>query len=237
MGIWPHYSTASDLVILRGNEDYPPDEMHVNSELTGFHIELIQNAAKLIPLTVKFESVPWKRAIQMLKNGEGDALSYISKNAEREKYAFFLDDNILTESHYHFLINHKRKEELHFSGSIEDLAQYTVGIQRGYAYSDEFQQAQYINKVTFNSVKQMTSLITANRIDFAILTIEEYSAQKDNDNFKDIAILSPALVINSSYLAFSKTKKNTYVSELFAKAMKTYKASKDFQRLKNKYNK
>jgi polar amino acid transport system substrate-binding protein len=238
LALRPHYSMASELLILRGNENYPPDEMHVDGVLTGFHIELIQNAAQLIPLTIKFESIPWRRAIQMLKNGEGDALSYVSKNPEREKYAFFLDDNILTESHYHLLINSQRKEEIHYSGAIKDLAKYTVGIQRGYAYSEEFDQTDAINKVVINSVKQMTSLIKANRIDLAILTREEYLAQQANTDFKNISILSPALASNASYLAFSKANtKNIFISKLFAKAMKKYKASEDFQLLKNKYNK
>jgi ABC-type amino acid transport substrate-binding protein len=87
LALRPHYSMAAELLILRGNENYPPDEMHVDGVLTVFHIELIQNAAQLIPLTIKFESIPWRRAIQMLKNGEGDALSYASKNPAREKYA------------------------------------------------------------------------------------------------------------------------------------------------------
>jgi polar amino acid transport system substrate-binding protein len=98
-------SNASELTILRRNEDYPPDEMHIDGKLTGFHIELIQNAAKSIPLTVKFESVPWKRAIQMLKFGKADALSYVSRNSSRENYAIFIDHNILTESYYHFIMS------------------------------------------------------------------------------------------------------------------------------------
>ncbi|MEH6447426.1 MAG: transporter substrate-binding domain-containing protein [Oleispira sp.] len=230
-------SNASELTILRGNEDYPPDEMHIDGKLTGFHIELIQNAAKSIPLTVKFESVPWKRAIQMLKFGKADALSYVSRNSSRENYAIFLNDNILTESHYHFIINSQRKEKISYQGKLKDLSPYRIGVQRGYAYTEEFNQASFIHKTIFNSVIQMTSLIRSNRIDLAILTKAEYIAQKDDIIFNQIEILSPAAFSNISYLAFSKIKNINKTAELFAKAMKDYKASDNYKTLKNKYNK
>ncbi len=237
LALWPHHLLAEDLVILRGNEDYPPDEMHVDGKLTGFHIELIENAAKLIPLTVKFESIPWKRAIQMLNDGDGDALTYISKNPEREKHAIFLDANILTESHYHFIINNRRKSDILDNGKLKPLSQYTIGVQRGYDYSKEFQFLTFKNKIIFNSVKQMLALLNANRIDIAILTMAEYTAQKESIYFKYVDIIQPAFTSNASYLAFSIKSKNRNAPQLFAKAMTRYKASEAFQILKDKYNK
>ena len=231
------YSAASELVILRGDEDYPPDEMHINGELTGFHIELIKNAASLISLPIRFESIPWKRAVQMLENGKGDALTYVSKNADRERYALFLNDNILSESHYHLVINSHRKNEIQYDGNIKGLIQYTIGVQRGYVYSEEINQSTFDNKIIFNTVDQMISLLSANRVDFAILTMAEYQAQKDTNNFKNITILSPELTSSASYIAFSKAKNTHKTAELFAKAMKDYKASEEYLALRLKYNK
>ena len=228
---------ASELTVLRGNEDYPPDEMHIDGKLTGFHIELIQNTADSISLPVKFESIPWKRAIQMLKNGERDALSYVSKNAAREKYALFLTDNILSETDYHFVINKSRNAEIIFNGNPKDLSSYTIGIQRGYVYSEEFDASIFKNTVYFNSVKQMTSLISTNRIDLGILASEEYRSQKDHEKFKDIKVLSPAFTTASSYLAFSNKNNINKKAEIFANAMRAYKKTDAYQALKRKYNK
>jgi polar amino acid transport system substrate-binding protein len=230
-------SNASELTILRGNEDYPPDEMHINGKLTGFHIELIQNVAKSIHLNIRFESIPWKRAIQMLKNGEGDALSYASKNASREEFAIFLDDNILTESHYHLIMNSKGNKEILDDVKRKDFSLYTIGIQRGYAYSNSFNEIIFKDKTIFNSVHQMISLIKANRIDLSILTMAEYQAQKESLEFTNIDIISPPLISSASYLAFSKKSKNLKIAKIFSKAMKVYKSSDDYIILKNKYNK
>jgi polar amino acid transport system substrate-binding protein len=231
----PYYSAASDLIILRGDEDYPPDEMHINGVLTGFNIELIQNVASSISLSVKFESYPWKRAIKVFKDGEADAITYFSKNSDREQYALFLKGNILKESHYHFIANSQRKDKISYQGELKDLLQYSIGMQRGYAYNKELNQAQFKSKSVLNSVYQMTSLIKANRIDLAVLTSGEYEAQKNTEIFNNIEMLSPAIFSNVSYLAFSKTKNTNSNAEKFAKAMIIFKASKAYQALKNKY--
>lgn len=233
----PYYTAASDLIILRGDEDYPPDEMHINGVLTGFNIELIQNVAKSISLSVKFESYPWKRAVKVFKDGEADAITYFSENSAREQFALFLKGNILTKSHYHFIANNQRKDKIIYNGELKELSQYTVGIQRGYAYSEELNQAQFKSKIVLNSVYQMTSLIKANRIDLAVLTSSEYAAQKDTESFKNIEILSPAIFSDISYLAFSKIRNSNNKAENFAKAMEEFKVSKAYQALKKKYNK
>ena len=235
--IIPYYTAASDLIILRGDEDYPPDEMHINGVLTGFNIELIQSVANSISISVEFESYPWKRAVKVFKDGEGDAITYFSKNSARERYALFLKGNILSESHYHFITNSKRKDKISFQGELKDLSQYTLGMQRGYAYNEELNQAQFKSKILLNSVYQMTSLIRAKRIDLAVLTSVEYKAQKGTEGFSNIEILSPAIFSDTSYLAFSKIRNTNNNAEKFAKAMERFKLSKDYQILKSKYNK
>ena len=140
-------SSAEDLIILRGNIDYPPDEMHIDGLLTGFNIELIQLVAASIPLSIEFQSFPWKRAVNMLKNGEGDAISYLSKTPAREKFALFLEGNIQTETNYHFVINSARKEEIQYNGTLKDLADYSIGIQRGYDYGKQFNQEKSLKKI------------------------------------------------------------------------------------------
>lgn len=229
-------SSAEDLIILRGNIDYPPDEMHIDGLLTGFNIELIQLVAASIPLSIEFQSFPWKRAVNMLKNGEGDAISYLSKTPAREEFALFLEGNIQTETNYHFVINSARKEEIQYNGTLKDLAEYSIGIQRGYDYGKQFNQEKSLKKIEFNTVDQIKNSLKTNRIDMAIITIEEYQERKDSV-FSNITILYPPLDSNISYLAFSKIRNRHHYAEQFAKAMSAYKASDAYIKLKEKYNK
>jgi polar amino acid transport system substrate-binding protein len=40
-------------------------------------------------IKVVFETYPWLRAINMLKKGQADAISYMGKSVEREDFAYF----------------------------------------------------------------------------------------------------------------------------------------------------
>lgn len=103
--LWCGHAASQPVVILRGDGHYPPDEMLVNGELSGFHIEVIRAVARQLALEIRFESVPWARAQYMLKNGQGDALSFLAHNKERAQYAVFLPGNILS-SIDHYLVYH-----------------------------------------------------------------------------------------------------------------------------------
>ena len=73
-------ATAQTLKIVRGNGTYPPNEMIVDNQLTGLHIDLVKEVAVSLGYQVNFESVPWKRALSLIEKGTADAITYISKN-------------------------------------------------------------------------------------------------------------------------------------------------------------
>lgn len=225
------------LIVLRGNIDYPPDEMYVNGKLSGFNIELIKKVAASINLPVVFRSYPWKRTVVHFKAGKGDAITYFSKTAEREKYTLFLEGNILAQTDYHFVINKNRLDEFQFSNNFSTLAGLIIGIKRGYDYGEEFNQLSSIKKIEFNSNQQIESSLLANRIDLGILTKVEFEEKQTLNQFQNLAILSPPLSSSINYLAFSKARNTHHIAEQFADALQAYKQSPEFLELKEKYNK
>ncbi len=46
----------SDLLVVRGSGEYPPNEMMVDGKLVGFHIDIINEVAGLLNLKVTFKS-------------------------------------------------------------------------------------------------------------------------------------------------------------------------------------
>jgi len=108
------------LVILRGDEDYPPHEMKLNSKLSGVHIDLIRGVAVTLGIKVQFKNRPWKRAVySMQTSNEADAISYVMKTPEREKFLIYLEENILSSAEMAFLILRENQERLIYSGDIE----------------------------------------------------------------------------------------------------------------------
>lgn len=233
----PNITFGTELVVARGDENYPPDEVIIDNKLVGFHIELLEQAGALIDVQVTFRNLPWARALSAVIQGEVDAITYISKTPEREKHTIFLHDNIISESTYYFLECSDRESKILFNGELEELEPYIIGIQRGYAYNREFDQSTSLKKLTFNNVEQMISLLTSGRIDLAILTEAEHEVLKHTDEFKRIRALHHPLTHTQNYIAFSKKRELDEMAERFSQALKTFKQTEAFQQLKIKYNK
>ena len=83
------------LTIVRGDGFWPPYEWTESSELKGFHIDLVKAVANQLQWNVQIESYPWKRAIKMIKDGNVDAITFITRTEEREKYLYYLKGNQL----------------------------------------------------------------------------------------------------------------------------------------------
>ena len=70
----------------------------------------------------------------MVSQGVADAISYISKNEEREKFALFLQHNVLSSLSLVFLINEDNRNDYIFDGDIKSFFSYprTLVVQRGF---------------------------------------------------------------------------------------------------------
>ena len=92
------------IVVVRGDENYPPNEMLINDKLVGIHIDLTREVAASMNLNINYISVPWKRAVRLVQKGSVDAISYLDKTPEREEFAIFNDGNIISSYNFVFII-------------------------------------------------------------------------------------------------------------------------------------
>ena len=113
--------TAEEMIVVRGDEDYPPMEMVVNGMLTGFHVDIVNEVSKAMGVTVQWKSVPWKRALSMIEKGKADGITYISRNTKREKFAIFLDGNVLSSSTVIFLSLKRIKTSIYSTATSRSL--------------------------------------------------------------------------------------------------------------------
>jgi polar amino acid transport system substrate-binding protein len=148
-------SYPKTIKVVRGNENYPPYEFIEKGKLTGFHIDVITMVAKQMKLNIRFESLPWKRALKEIETGTADAISYITPTPTRKAFAIFLDDNVLSHSISGFLALKKNIKHIHYNGDLESLKPYRIGVQLGYAYGNKFDDTERLKKVKALSVAQM----------------------------------------------------------------------------------
>jgi polar amino acid transport system substrate-binding protein len=232
----------TDLLVVRGAEDYPPNEYMDNDRLTGLHIELIEYSAKELGLNLTIESYPWKRALLMIERGQADAISYITKTPERNKYAIFHPKNSLSLDYSGFIAYTPQVEFLSFDGSLTSIAKYSIGVQLGYAYGSEFDTFPNLNKIEIHSITQMLDTLKAGRIDLGIFSYREFHELKKQGLVDDYSFLEPSISKYNNYIAFARSSNRRSNSELeelsnqFAEVLSKFKTTIQYQRLLEKYD-
>lgn len=143
---------------------------------TGLSYDLVREVARRIGADFQLELFPQNRALQMLKTGERDGITVISKNAERDAYLLFSDPIFQKRG----LIYFDKARLPGFAWSrADDLAGRKIGVVRGHNYGDELEKffiahADDVEHVT--SIEQNFQKLALGRIDL-LLCIEMTAAE------------------------------------------------------------
>ncbi|MCP4117874.1 MAG: transporter substrate-binding domain-containing protein [Desulfobacteraceae bacterium] len=227
-----------NILVVRGDGFYPPYEMETDdSQLTGIHIDMVNAVAEKLNLKIQINSVPWKRAIHMMKKGKADAITYLSKTDTRKEFACFFDGNILSTVTNGFFVLKSREHEFQYNGDLKPLRKYTIGMIRGYDYGNLFEQATYLRKD--DGAKHPSQLLfkfIKRRFDIGIgSTVSiRYFAKKEGVS-DEIIFLKPYLTSIPCYIAFSKIRNHEHLGRRFADEMESFKRSSQYREILKKY--
>lgn len=229
-------TSFKEILIVRGNENYPPNEMKIKGHLVGVHIDLIKEVAAILKLKVVFKSVPWARAVNMLKYGEADAITYFGKNLEREGFAYYFDGNITSRTENAFIVLKNREKEFKYSGSLKKLEPYRIGTLRGYMYGPVFENATYLKKYASDKMDQILNLLITQKIEFAIVDVNgiKYTYRQTGILDKFVFLQPPASNV-PNYLGFSKARKHQQLAKKFSEAINSFKKTAKYQQILKKY--
>lgn len=224
------------LHIVRGNGEYPPFEMlDENEKLIGIHIECVQAISKKLNIKVRFESLPWQRALMKVRNKQADAITYVGKTAERETFLWFLKGNTLSYSTNSFFA--LKENNVVYTGNLQELQNYSIGTIRGFSYGEAFNKAHFLkkNNATKN-INQLVDKLLNKRVELIIANKERllYFA-KEHKFLGAIQPLKPSFKPIAQYIAFSKQEELLVLAQRFEKAMEAFKKSSEYEALFKKY--
>ena len=149
---------------------------------------------------------PWNRCLDMVREGDADALILCAYNAERAGYAAYTDEIVRNKAVFLF-----RKGELPRWATLGDLKKYRMGILADNDYGTIFDRAEreygYSVNDSARSIDQALVMLKDKRIDI-ILTTETVVAEayKSNPRNKEYfeATGSPFSDGDIYYIAFSR---------------------------------
>jgi polar amino acid transport system substrate-binding protein len=215
-------------IIVAVDVAYPP-YMFGTAPANGIYPEIIRAAFQQCGLPVKVIGYPWKRALELGREGKV-AIGGIYQNLKRMEN-FDYSDPLFTET---LVICVKKGRRFPFRGVI-DLKGKRVGVNRGWSYGEVFDNARgsglfKAEEATDNQANLKKLL--ADRVDCMIadaLSLVRILKQKGwEDKFE---MLDPPAAINSTHLVFVKHMHQLQVLELFNQGLVRIKENGTYNRI------
>jgi polar amino acid transport system substrate-binding protein len=178
---------------------------------------------------VKYLFYPWKRSIELAKNGEEglDGSLLWSSNEERRK-VFYFSDPVLKQNRY---LYHRKDQKFEWDG-LQSLSQTELVLMNGYAYGDTFEKARKegVFKKIFitKSEEQALKMIYAKRAEATILLRKIFSNHVKKafpkKEQREVFTFHPVpLDISVFYVILHKGKRGKELQAIFNRGLKKIK--------------
>ncbi len=213
---------------------YPPFYFFDENQLpTGICIDIVNQVAHSMDITVQYESYPWKRMLNYGKEGKVDAVMPLFKTSEREKFLFFPATGLVEEDNSFFTAS---SNPINFSGNLADVIDHKISVIDKYSYGEEFDNTHFTNKTSTQNTEQIIKQVLSKRIDLGIgnSKVVTYFA-KQLDVADKIRFLSPPVTINQLFIGFSKKKVDPDFVNRFNKQLQKLISSKTYTEIIQAY--
>lgn len=213
------------------SDDWPPYVI-VDGHLQGVDVEVTKWVLSQMGYEVRMHFVPWKRAVQMTKNGEADALLDVGYNEERENYFYYPDEPINFSATTLFC----RRCDRTLPARLSTMRGKRIVINRGYSYAGDFDESPHVTLVKVDEFAQGMKLVSLGRADFYVVNrlVGAYIAH--SLGLEDIYPIDENLSdANPVYLAFSRQGQHADLAQAFSKALTLFKQSPEYQLILRRY--
>lgn len=213
---------------------YPPfyffDE---NKQPTGICVDIINQVAQAMNISVRYESYPWKRLLKHGKEGKVDAVMPLFKTDEREQFLAFPETGLIDEANRFFTSS---SNSIKYSGKLTDVVNHKIGVIDNYSYGKNFDNTDFTNKTIVQDPKQLILLVQRKRIELGLgnSKVISYLAKK-MDAADEIHFLSPPVTISQLFIGFSKKRVDKDFVNQFNKQLQKLKTSKKYAEIIQAY--
>ncbi len=214
-----------------------PFSYEENGEAKGIFLDLVREAFRRMDYKFSMKFYPWARGLNMLENGNVDALCTTAKQPERERFADY-SQPVVPYTQSLFVL---RDSQISFDGSVESLRPYTIGIVEGYTYDQKFEAAfkdGRLKSEPVNLAERNFEKLLGGRIDICMegKYVGLYTLKKLGYSDK-VKLLSPDVRDIHLYLAFSKKRNLAPLIEKFNKTLQEMKDDGTYQKIIDSYAK
>jgi polar amino acid transport system substrate-binding protein len=196
--------THGETLTLGCDENLPPFSFIEGGQPRGIDVDVANEMARRLHLSLTIGAYPWKRVLGMLKRGAIQSAMSLFDTPERRTYVQYVGP-----IHYTELALFVAKDRSFEFQRTSDLFGRTIGINQGFTITGEIDDAIASGKLRVNeaqSTKQNIMLLKLGRIDgfIANLANTKYSLAEMNE---DTITALPKVIQQGrpAYLVFSKS--------------------------------
>lgn len=201
----------------------------------GFFSEIVKSAFERAGYKPVLAFRPWKRSMVMVENGEADVLMGAYYNDERAKVYWYSDTIYLDR----VVLIARKDLGIKSYQSLRDLAPYQIAIGRGWTYSEEFDNADYLQKQSATDQVVNIRKLKFGRVDLfaASETVFRYEvANHQSFSMDRFVVLEPPLKESALFLAVSRAiPDGKQITNDFNLALKAMKEDGTFRQILKKH--
>ncbi len=171
----------------------------------GYISEITRKAFERAGYEVEIRFMPWKRAIHDTKNGHYDGLMGLYHTKERAEWLNYSESIAAIRI---VLFSHKEKDITY--SKLSDLKPYKIGIERGFAYTEEFDSADFLQKEPVREGMLNYKKLLKGRIDLVAASEKVFlhMVNSKGENASDkLRVIEPPLTVSRIYNGITRKKK------------------------------
>lgn len=222
------------LTVAISSKGYFPYNYEENGERKGLTIDILHYIEHNSKYDFEFIVVPWPRALYLVSQGKVDLILTLFKNKKREQIYHFIEPFYGYEANQLFSLIETKVE---FSGQLQQLSPYSIGIVREYSYGESFDQASNLEKFPVLTEEVLLKLLLSKRVDVVLsnsLIFNNFILKYNLDS--KIKAIKPYLQITPVYMALTKKREDAQeINKNLGLLIKKLKSTHYYQELLDKY--
>jgi polar amino acid transport system substrate-binding protein len=211
---------------------------HYGSDLPeqGLTTAIVKAAFNAVGHRSEVDFIPWARALKEVEEGKADVVMGAYHSKERERIYHFSDPIYFLELG---LIARPGLGVSRYE-TLRDLTPYKIGVSRGFANSEEFDAATYLDKHVATFPNLNIRKLFRGRIDMAVMNFDlfRYEARKEGFCISDVEFMEPPLETHGLYLMASRNiPDGAQLMQDFNRGLETIRRNGEFDRIVGRFRK
>ena len=218
-------------------DEWPPYHfLSGKTKISGFATDVFKAVMHDMNLPFNLFLLPFDDVLQQVEQGDADWSFLAAKDSKRSTFAYFSMEPIYT-SQWVLLT---RKYQHHRVARYSDLDSLSIGVVKGYIYSDEFLKGINENNISLQIYANDSlnyQMLFVGRVDYVV-------GEKDNslwflkhNNLQKNIQVVPGFIIASNplYFIWSKKRSTQKFADEFSVNLKKYKKTSSYKVLLKQY--